>query len=318
MVRPSDTILTDDQESKNKSLNPIQDEYTECCKSIGCNSDANQNTSLHIKETRKRKNETTENIDLHENKISNLDTEINDSYFQEATFENEPLSFTNDVDKSDFLSLLKCPERYMTERCLCNDNECTYMRLNGTYMKECHCDCHNRFMPNNIRVKMENTIVQHISTNLLQEHVRILSLGAGAYLQDFMIILRLVDAGLRSAHISFVDPDPCSKAYNDFKYFLQKIYKNYQMENLSCIHYTDIDQVDSNEEFDVIYAIDFEFNSKEYVLVHRHIEVHNDFLKFSHPDKASRDLIKAVKLLTSKEHGLILVSKCNIRMHFNS
>ena len=89
------------------------------------------------------------------------------------------------------------------------------------------------------------------------------------------------------------------------------------MKDLSCIHYTDINQVDSSEEFDVIYAIDFEFNSKEYLIKHCHIEIHNDETQSSNPDKASWDLIKAAKLLTSKEHGLILVSKCNVKMHFN-
>ena len=311
MVRPSSTLLTDDREQNNNVCHNFEDTKAEKWKSKKYYGEEYENESLLKHERRKRKKKLNESLSSRMAKISCSDSVTNSLYCQETPNENESLSFPEDVTQSDFISLINYPEKYITDRCLCNDHKCTYVKLKGTWMKECHCDCHNRFMPNNIRNKMENSIVQHIQENLLQNHVRILSLGAGAYLQDFMIILRLADSGLKSAHITFVDPDPCSKAYNDFKFFLQKIYRIYKMKDLSCIHYTDINQVDTTEKFDVIYAIDYEFNSKEYLIKHyQHYQSFN-------PDKASWDLIKAVKLLTPKEHGLVFVSKCNVRTHFN-
>ena len=221
------------------------------------------------------------------------------------------------VTKSYLTSLSKFPQRYITERCICNaEDACTYYKLRGTSLKECHCRSHHRFIPNNIRVKMETSIIQHILKNLLDRPVKILSLGSGAYLQDLMIILRLAEGGMKSIHISMVEPNPCNKAYPDFTFFLDKIKNIYEMKEITVRNYTDINQVDTKEAFDVIYAIDFdECNSKEYLLEHRHIEVHNNETQSSDPDKPTWDLIEASKLLTSEEHGLIIASKCKHILH---
>ena len=230
---------------------------------------------------------------------------------------NNRIRHSHRFNKYYFASLARFPERYITERCECDaGGACTYVKLRGTAMKECHCRSHHRFLPNNIRVKMENAIIEHIIKHLLGNPVRILSLGPGAYLEDLMIILRLAEAGMKSIHIAMVEPNPCSKAYPDFKLFSEKIKDIYGMSEISCSNYTDINQVDSEEEFDVIYAIDYEAcNSKEYLQEHRHIEVHNDEIQDSDPEKPTWDLIKAAKFLTSEEHGLVIVSKCRHILH---
>ena len=221
------------------------------------------------------------------------------------------------VNASYLSSLLKYPERYITERCICNaEDACTYLKLRGTSMKECHCRSHNRFLPNNVRLKVENSIVQHILKHLMDKSVRILSLGTGAYLQDLMIILRLAEGGIKSIHIAMVDPYPCMKAYPDFKYFVEKIKTVYEMKEIIVSNYPDINEVDHEEAFDVIHAIDFDdCNSKAYLNEHRHIEVHNDAVKNSDPDKPTWDLIKTSKYLTSEEHGLIITSKGKHVLH---
>ena len=121
---------------------------------------------------------------------------------------------------------------------------------------------------------------------------------------------------MKSIHITLVEPNPCSNAYEDFIFFMEAIQPTYGMTELSWGSFTDINQVDCKEEFDVIYAIDYdECNSQEYLNEHRHIEVHNDEVLSSDPDKATWDLIKAAKLLTAKEHGLVIVSKCKHVLH---
>ena len=214
-------------------------------------------------------------------------------------------------------SLSKFPERYITERCKCNDEDsCTYLKLKGTSMKECHCTSHDRFTPNNIRVKVENSIIQHILKYLLHEPVRMLSLGPGGYLQDLMIILRLANGGIKSLHVSMVEPYPCNKAYPDFKHFLEKIKEVFEMKEITISNYTDIDQVPAEEKFDVIHAIDFyDCNSQAYLDEHRHIEVHNNEIENSDPDKPTWDLIKSSKYLTSEDHGLIITSNEEHIMH---
>ena len=221
------------------------------------------------------------------------------------------------VNASYLTSLSRFPERYITERCICNaEDACTYLKLRGTSMKECHCRSHNRFLPNNVRLKVENSIVQHILKHLMDKPVRILSLGSGAYLQDLMIILRLAEGGIKSIHIAMVDPYPCMKAYPDFKYFVEKIKTVYEMKEIIVSNYPDINEVDHEEAFDVIHAIDFDdCNSKAYLNEHRHIEVHNDAVKDSDPDKPTWDLIKTSKFLTSEEHGLIITSKGKHVLH---
>ena len=227
------------------------------------------------------------------------------------------LNYYPKLNKSYFSSLSRFPERYITERCICNaEDACTYMKLRGTSMKECHCRSHHRFLPNNIRVKVENAIIEHIIKHLLDNPVRILSLGSGAYLEDLMILLRLAERGIQCIHIAMVEPNPCSKAYPDFKYFVEKIQAIYGMKEISCSNYTDIDQVDSSQEFDVIYAIDYDMcDSQEYLREHRHVEVHNNEIPSSDPDKPTCDLIKASKYLTSEEHGLVIASKCRHILH---
>ena len=221
------------------------------------------------------------------------------------------------VNASYLTSLSKFPERYITERCICNaEDACTYWKLRGTSMKECHCRSHNRFLPNNSRLKVENAIVQHILKHLMDKSVRILSLGTGAYLQDLMIILRLAEGGIKSIHIAMVDPYPCMKAYPDFKYFVEKIKTVYGMKEIVVSNYPDINEVDHEEAFDVIHAIDFDdCNSKAYLNEHRHIEVHNDAVENSDPDKPTWDLIKTSRYLTSEEHGLIITSKGKHVLH---
>ena len=67
------------------------------------------------------------------------------------------------VTKWYLSSLSKFPERYITERCVCNaEDACSYYFLKGTAMKECHCRSHHRFLPNNTRVKMENAVIHHV------------------------------------------------------------------------------------------------------------------------------------------------------------
>ena len=83
---------------------------------------------------------------------------------------------------------------------------------------------HHRFLPNNIRVKVENAIIEHIVKHLLDSPVRILSLGSGAYLEDLMILLRLAERGIKCIHLAMVEPNPCSKAYPDCLY-LEKVPK---------------------------------------------------------------------------------------------
>ena len=135
---------------------------------------------------------------------------------------NEQRKHILKLDRVYFTLLTMFPERYITEKCICKAKEsCTYRKLEGTEMKECHCLSHHRFKANNIRVKTENVIIQHIIKHLMGQPVRILSLGPGAYLQDLMIILRLAEAGIKSIHITFVEPHPCLKAFQEFKTFLE-------------------------------------------------------------------------------------------------
>ena len=221
------------------------------------------------------------------------------------------------VNKSYLSSLSKFPERYITERCVCNgEDSCSYYFLRGTSMKECHCRSHHRFIPNNIRVKMQNAIIQHIIKHFIDKPVRIMSLGAGAFLQDLMIILKLAEAGINAVDIALVEPNPCLKAYPDFKYFVNKIRVIYKMKYISVKTYLDINEVDPNDQFDIIYAIDYdECNSKDYLHEHRHIEIHNNETPSLNPDKATWDLIKVSKFLAFEDHGLIIVSKLKHILH---
>ena len=221
------------------------------------------------------------------------------------------------LDRFYFKLLAMFPERYITKKCICKAKEaCTYRKLDGTEMKECHCQSHHRFAPNNIRVKTENVIVQHIIKTCEEKSVRMLSLGPGAYLQDLMIVLRLVEAGIKSLHLTLVEPNPCSTAYQDFKFFLEKLSLVYDMDYISYCSFTDINQVGCDKEFDVIYAIDYkECNSTEYLREHLHDEENNDAIPGLDSNKAAWDLIKATKLLTLKDHGLVIVSKCKEILH---
>ena len=177
-------------------------------------------------------------------------------------------------------------------------------------MKECYCKSHHRFLPNNIREKMQNAIIRHIVKHYKDVPVHIMSLGAAGCLQDLMIILKLAEAGLKSIHITMVEPFPCRNAYPDFKFFINKIKTIFRMEDITSESYTDISQLDINEHFDIIYAIDYdECNSKEYLLEHKHLNLHNDEIKTSDPDKPTLDLIKVARYLTSHEHGLIIASR---------
>ena len=233
---------------------------------------------------------------------------------------NEQRKHILKLDRVYFTLLTMFPEKYITEKCICKAKEsCTYRKLEGTEMKECHCLSHHRFKPNNIRVKTENVIIQHILKHLMGQPVRILSLGPGAYLQDLMIILRLAEAGIKSIHITFVEPHPCLKAFQEFKTFLEKITVAYDLYFITYCDFTDISEVSDKKEYDVIYAIDYkECNSTEYLREHLHDEEHDNETLTSHPDKAAWDLITASKLLTSKEHGLVIVSKCKEILHKTS
>ena len=221
------------------------------------------------------------------------------------------------VTKWYLSSLSKFPERYITERCICNaEDACSYYFLKGTAMKECHCRSHHRFLPNNTRVKMENAVIHHVVKYLKEKPVRMMSLGVGAFLQDLMIILKLAEAGIKSIDIAMVEPNPCLKAYPDFKYFVNKIRVLYGMKYISVKTYLDINELDSKDRFDVIYAIDYdECNSIEYLHEHRHIEVHNDEVQTSDPEKPTWDLIKVSNFLTPEHHGLIIASKLKHILH---
>ena len=244
-------------------------------------------------------------------KISRISTDVDRS-------DKKQNSSCPKLDRFYFKLLAMFPERYITEKCICKAKElCTYRKLEGTEMKECHCLSHQRFTPNNIRVKTENVIVHHIIKTCTEKSVRMLSLGPGAYLQDLMIVLRLVEAGIKCIHVTLVEPNPCWTAYQDFKFYLEKMALVYDMDYISYSSFTDIDQVGCDKQFDVIYAIDYkECSSTEYLREHLHDEENGDdeMLRLD-SDKSAWDLIKATKLLTSKNHGLVIVSKCKEILH---
>lgn len=130
----------------------------------------------------------------------------------------------------------------------------------GTYLSECACikGQHDRCKSGNLRTSIENQIVDHINTAFKGKSVSLLSFGSGHYLQDLILLARLVkDRKVASIHITLLEVEPSKFSQADIKGMLQQLAKlTYIPIKYSFITPGELRQ--APEQFDVIYAIDAE------------------------------------------------------------
>jgi hypothetical protein len=189
------------------------------------------------------------------------------------------------LDKSYFSNLVKTPETRLKikekgRRCFLDDTGSSYSNL-----YESSCSSHDRFAPDNIRIKMEDLMVDYVVKRLLPKApakilslismlcyyiakwcisdipVRILCIHPDGCLQELMLVARLAEEGAEYIQLVLVDPEyTCAESYLDLVYFLKKIKEAYGIR-LDCQVLESVDGVKSANEpvFDIVYAISYDY-----------------------------------------------------------
>jgi len=142
------------------------------------------------------------------------------------------------------------------------DNGCGEVTLKGTCLGECSCEStgsHNRFKKQNTRSKVETIIVEHIKENFPNQTVNLLSVGSGKFLQDYLLVLKLLKAGVRSINLTMIEPDKDQKAYEDFVNEMVRLQKEFPELDLQYSRYDSVNDIaNNNRNYDVTYAIDYD------------------------------------------------------------
>jgi len=194
------------------------------------------------------------------------------------------------------------------------------LKLKGTSLDECICEfshAHDRTSPDNTRVKIENSILNHIKENFdKNQTVNLISLGSGMLLQDLLIIINLVKTGfysinLRLVEILFNKHVECE----DFNALILAL-KNYLKKHGIKLNF-EYEYHDKNNELkehtaDILYAIDYEdymdYNDYSYKNQNLHRITHENMLRLGNYSQVIA-FIRLANFLRSDNKSLAIISR---------
>jgi len=184
-----------------------------------------------------------------------------------------------------FMHMAQYPHLYIHEII---QGEGSAYRLSSLNLTECGCSNHHRILSDTRLIIEEKIISECIKQNKINSKrpLRVLSLGSGGGLQDFLIVYKLFSAGIIHIDISLIEQQygyilhpediPINENENSSQKIQEEYYEVYQDETYDParallllsrvfsksrlhIHQNDfVSHIQKNENFDVIYAIDFE------------------------------------------------------------
>lgn len=228
-----------------------------------------------------------------------------DEYFLKINNELEllPTEILSESSHSSLLIWLECltnkPSLYLTHLWIAGDgNEYGLQHLE---LEECGCvDASHDRLFGRVRLQIEKLVLQECENTVSETTpLKLLSMGPGAALQDFIIVFKLLNKGIRNIELTLVEPeyesllaavDENTKAIYcrglpegsplPEKYYLnqqKKIYsiiraisllsRCYEDANIGIYQYHSIEDLKQDVEivapYDLVYAIDFENYTEE-------------------------------------------------------
>lgn len=132
--------------------------------------------------------------------------------------------------------------------------------IRRTAIGECRCNdnAHNRFSKGNSRRKIENSIMEGISNLENKDSITLLSVGSGKFLQDLILLFRLVLKGYKKITITCIEPDLNNEAYEHFMTIIDAVNQYYKTEIVVHYHKSIAEIPNETRSFDVVYGIDYD------------------------------------------------------------
>lgn len=157
--------------------------------------------------------------------------------------------------------------------------------------------------------EVKDLIVNHVSKHVSKhptDSIRMLSLSTGSYAEDLSLFAKLAEAkiGLPPIHLALVDLSFDECAYCDLIYYIERMEKAYGI-SISISGFVSAAEIDPDEEFDVVYAIDYEDRGPHFGHP-KELPGRAEFFTRK-PYRAVTDLIKAANLATSA-NALVIMS----------
>lgn len=177
------------------------------------------------------KNEYSELIVLHRNRLISIEEHISNHSLTQF--------FDNEIENK-----IKTVRSWDATR-----NQSDYL------MAECACRGYSR----KHRKVLEGTLINEARARFDQDKtLKYLSLGAGEFLQDFIIILNLIKEGFKSLDVSLIEPDSYKTPLAPREWLKKIAEENGVKLNINLYHSIDHYKFCKNEDVHLINAIDFE------------------------------------------------------------
>lgn len=177
----------------------------------------------------------------------------------------------------------------------------------------------SRFQTGNSRTLIENEILKYVELRDKNIPINILSIDPQKYLQDLVIVCKLLHAGFKNINITCIDLDKKNRndlAGKEFEKIAQDINLHFKSK-IKCAFYKSIDDIpDENRAFDIIQAINIE-RLHDWLDYSGNKAIEDDFYKGKFTsqykdDKCSYEVvmtfIKGISFLKDEQNILVALS----------